>query len=215
MSQGQITKEELLPPKEFPFPFTPYGIQQEFMRELYVALEAGKIGIFESPTGTGKSMSLICGALKWLKDSDERDRKEADNILTGKQSCLTSCKQGKSCSQKGPSTEPDWMRDFEDRQEAKEKAAKLKEAAERKLRRQERAKKLKEQYGPLAKHWVKKKLPTDDTASVEKKLVGSHDLGSHDDDDDADIVLAEYDSDTTITRGSYDTDRRCVNTVPW
>ena len=58
-------------------------------------------------------------------------------------------------------------------------------------------------------------MPTDDTVSVEKKLVGSHDLGSHDapDDDAADIVLAEYDSDTTITRGSCDTDRRCVNTV--
>ena len=28
-------------------------------------------------------MSLICGALKWLKDSDERDKNEADNILTG------------------------------------------------------------------------------------------------------------------------------------
>lgn len=36
----------------FPFPFPPYPIQKDFMAELYKVLEAGKIGIFESPTGT-------------------------------------------------------------------------------------------------------------------------------------------------------------------
>lgn len=36
----------------FPFPFTPYSIQKDFMAVLYQVLENGKIGIFESPTGT-------------------------------------------------------------------------------------------------------------------------------------------------------------------
>lgn len=36
----------------FPFPYTPYRIQEEFMAKLYHVLETGKIGIFESPTGT-------------------------------------------------------------------------------------------------------------------------------------------------------------------
>ena len=45
-------------------------------------------------------------------------------------------------------------------------------------------------------------------ASVEK-LVGSHDPC----DDDADIVLAEYDSDTTVARGSCDTEERCVHMI--
>lgn len=36
----------------FPFPYTPYRIQEQFMAALYAALEAGRIGIFESPTGT-------------------------------------------------------------------------------------------------------------------------------------------------------------------
>ena len=39
-------------PDTFEFPFEPYDIQVGFMRSLYTALELGKIGIFESPTGT-------------------------------------------------------------------------------------------------------------------------------------------------------------------
>ena len=52
LSPSNIESEKLLPPDEFPFPFKPYGIQEEFMRELYNTLENGKIGLFESPTGT-------------------------------------------------------------------------------------------------------------------------------------------------------------------
>ena len=40
------------PPRDFPFPFTPYDIQVGFMQQLYRVLENSKIGIFESPTGT-------------------------------------------------------------------------------------------------------------------------------------------------------------------
>ena len=36
----------------FPFPFEPYAIQNDFMKSLYTTLEEGKIGLFESPTGT-------------------------------------------------------------------------------------------------------------------------------------------------------------------
>lgn len=37
---------------QFPFPYKPYDIQEQFMRTLYRALDQGKVGIFESPTGT-------------------------------------------------------------------------------------------------------------------------------------------------------------------
>ncbi|KAH0617052.1 hypothetical protein JD844_028656, partial [Phrynosoma platyrhinos] len=40
------------PKMHFPFPYTPYPVQEEFMTKLYQVLETGKIGIFESPTGT-------------------------------------------------------------------------------------------------------------------------------------------------------------------
>ena len=53
----QQTKQEpseqpALVPHDFSFPFEPYNIQVEFMKNLYQALEQGKVGIFESPTGT-------------------------------------------------------------------------------------------------------------------------------------------------------------------
>ena len=61
-------------PEAFPaFPFPPYDIQLGFMRSLYRALEAGGVGLFESPTGTGKTLSLICGSLQWLQDQRRRE----------------------------------------------------------------------------------------------------------------------------------------------
>lgn len=50
-------------PDEFPFPFQPYGIQKEFMRQLYLTLERGAIGIFESPTGTVNLLKIMCDYL--------------------------------------------------------------------------------------------------------------------------------------------------------
>jgi len=47
-----IIEEKLESPSSFSFPFTPYGIQHDFMTTLYSALENKKLGIFESPTGT-------------------------------------------------------------------------------------------------------------------------------------------------------------------
>ncbi|CAH4038213.1 unnamed protein product [Pieris brassicae] len=76
---------------QFSFPFTPYDIQKKFMSELYKTIDDRKLGIFESPTGTGKSLSICCGALQWLKDNNKAiiedirkqisDFKEANSII--------------------------------------------------------------------------------------------------------------------------------------
>ncbi|TMW40296.1 hypothetical protein DOY81_014624 [Sarcophaga bullata] len=63
-------------PQDFNFPFPPYDIQQQLMQELYQILENKQIGIFESPTGTGKSLTLTCAALKWLEDHEKLVRSE-------------------------------------------------------------------------------------------------------------------------------------------
>ncbi|XP_033335126.2 ATP-dependent DNA helicase DDX11 [Megalopta genalis] len=68
--------------EEFPFPFPPYSIQNQFMKELYKCLENGSLGIFESPTGTGKSMSIICGALKWLIDHEKSERDQLKTAIS-------------------------------------------------------------------------------------------------------------------------------------
>ncbi|KAJ1864222.1 ATP-dependent DNA helicase chl1 [Coemansia sp. RSA 989] len=71
MTELDASNEQPLPTpqaaEEFGFPIsTPYDIQIEFMQRLFETLEKGDFGIFESPTGTGKSLSIICGALTWL-----------------------------------------------------------------------------------------------------------------------------------------------------
>lgn len=55
---------------DFKFPFSPYKVQHDFMKSLYSILENKQIGILESPTGTGKTLSLLCGSLKWLEDHE-------------------------------------------------------------------------------------------------------------------------------------------------
>uniref|UniRef100_A0A336KTI8 DNA 5'-3' helicase n=1 Tax=Culicoides sonorensis TaxID=179676 RepID=A0A336KTI8_CULSO len=59
-------EKPLSPPDSFNFPFDPYQIQKNFMQELFKVIENKQIGIFESPTGTGKTLTLTCGALTWL-----------------------------------------------------------------------------------------------------------------------------------------------------
>ncbi|KAK9822081.1 hypothetical protein WJX74_005614 [Apatococcus lobatus] len=57
--------------QDFPaFPYAPYGVQQDFMQSLYSCLQEGGIGLFESPTGTGKTLSLLCSVLQWLQDAN-------------------------------------------------------------------------------------------------------------------------------------------------
>jgi len=79
------------------FPYQPYDIQLKFMKNLYETLEKGGIGLFESPTGTGKTMSLICASLHWLEDW-QKQQEAGDE--TG-------------VADKGvEDDEPDWMRDY-------------------------------------------------------------------------------------------------------
>ncbi|KAK7745786.1 ATP-dependent DNA helicase chl1 [Cytospora paraplurivora] len=54
----------------FHHPYTPYDVQLEFMKTVFDVIEhgSGQIGILESPTGTGKSLSLICASVTWLRD---------------------------------------------------------------------------------------------------------------------------------------------------
>ncbi|CCE82219.1 Piso0_001932 [Millerozyma farinosa CBS 7064] len=65
----------------FNHPFEPYDIQLELMRSIYDAIENYKIGIFESPTGTGKTLSIICSTMTWLRNNKKKaiERKLTQN----------------------------------------------------------------------------------------------------------------------------------------
>ncbi|KAI8346303.1 helicase C-terminal domain-containing protein [Mortierella sp. GBAus27b] len=49
------------------FPFTPYKSQQDMVSKIVEALQTGENALLESPTGSGKSLALLCGSLAWLE----------------------------------------------------------------------------------------------------------------------------------------------------
>ncbi|CAI7668065.1 unnamed protein product [Penicillium bialowiezense] len=114
--------------QNFHHPYTPYDIQVQFMRALYTCLEESKIAVFESPTGTGKSLSLICASLTWLRDHKRKAFQESVDAT-------------------GDDEEPEWMVEFakkesrraltEKRQEFEARLAKIRQEEERLKQAQE------------------------------------------------------------------------------
>ncbi|KAJ1984146.1 ATP-dependent DNA helicase chl1 [Dimargaris cristalligena] len=112
----------------FGFPYQPYTIQEDFMKNLYNALEQRQVGIFESPTGTGKTLSIICGSLKWLNDHSQR----LDIAKETLQSQLI---------QQNTSGEPDWVILQELDARIKQQRQILDDQRAKQLRRREKVKK--------------------------------------------------------------------------
>ena len=87
------------PPAQFPFPYPqPYDIQDQFMRQLWKTIESARIGIFESPTGTGKSLSLICGCVHWLVERGEFYTQETIKRAVENKSSVSAQRNSKSGS---------------------------------------------------------------------------------------------------------------------
>ncbi|XP_069025206.1 regulator of telomere elongation helicase 1 isoform X2 [Embiotoca jacksoni] len=47
------------------FPFPPYDCQRDYMSRVIECLQRGVNGVLESPTGTGKTLCLLCATLAW------------------------------------------------------------------------------------------------------------------------------------------------------
>jgi len=54
------------------FPYEPYPEQQKLMHSINECIESSSVGCFESPTGTGKSLSAICASFDWLLPEEKR-----------------------------------------------------------------------------------------------------------------------------------------------
>jgi hypothetical protein len=53
--------------KDYHHPYVPYDVQIDFMSMVYRCLEEGKVGVFESPTGTVSSDTYLVKCAKCLK----------------------------------------------------------------------------------------------------------------------------------------------------
>lgn len=63
----------------FNFPYaTPYDIQLQVMEAIHSAIENKNIAFIESPTGTGKTLSLLCASLTWLQESQSSQQTEEE-----------------------------------------------------------------------------------------------------------------------------------------
>uniref|UniRef100_A0A914XD34 DNA helicase n=2 Tax=Plectus sambesii TaxID=2011161 RepID=A0A914XD34_9BILA len=56
------------------FPFEPYKCQLAYMERVIQCLNQGTNAALESPTGTGKTLSLLCSTLAWLQARKEKLR---------------------------------------------------------------------------------------------------------------------------------------------
>lgn len=172
----------------FPFPYQPYVIQEQFMEALYRTLDQGKVGIFESPTGTGKSLSLICGALSWLTDFEEKKKQEAAALLEEGQAALsTDCARGSSGNS---SADPDWITDFVQKKAERDLVSKLKDEEIKRKKREERLEMIRNNV--QLKFAMKRKNCEEDEAFKLLELSKGEELG---DKEDEELVIAEYESD--------------------
>ncbi|KAG0228422.1 DEAD H (Asp-Glu-Ala-Asp His) box helicase 11, partial [Actinomortierella wolfii] len=190
----------LTPPNSFPaFPYpTPYNIQLDFMKNLYECIEHRKVGIFESPTGTGKSLSMICGALGWLMDHEKREQ-ELEEQKAEEQN---SDNNATNADDAGKDDLPDWVRQHardteirqlkqerEDRKILKERVQRIREREQQTRENIERKKKRAAMQG----HQLIGNSGFQSYGGSSKKK--KNDLHQDEDSDDAEYLLEEYHSD--------------------
>ncbi len=73
LSQTKIKIKEI----EIYFPYKPYEIQINYMNKIIESLNNNKsIAALESPTGTGKTLCLLCSCLAWIKYMREVKKKK-------------------------------------------------------------------------------------------------------------------------------------------
>ncbi|KAG5458944.1 MAG: hypothetical protein BJ554DRAFT_743, partial [Olpidium bornovanus] len=168
---------------DFLLPYAPYSIQVNFMNNVYDVIEHGRIGIFESPTGTlpaggltfvavvssvpqGKSLSLICGSLKWLLD-DGRRNELADGVFAERLS----------------DDEPDWILAHESERKRLEEGRAREQKAQQRAERVRRAK----------ENVLKRPLAAKESGRVAKKADRA---------DMEDFIVDDYDPDAMETASS-------------
>lgn len=60
------------------FPFRPYDCQQVYMQTVMDALLKSENALLESPTGTGKTLCLLCSTLAWQRQQAQLLRQASE-----------------------------------------------------------------------------------------------------------------------------------------
>ena len=60
------------------FPYEQYDVQKLYMQKVLESLKNKSFALLESPTGTGKTLALLCASLAWLES--ERGRAPVGSI---------------------------------------------------------------------------------------------------------------------------------------
>ncbi|KAL3673599.1 hypothetical protein V7S43_001300 [Phytophthora oleae] len=176
----------------FSFPYEPYSIQLDLMRQIWETLEHGHCGIFESPTGTGKSISLICGTLTWLTHHTDEF-----GLLQGTAKANTTVTRAAETKK---SAEPSWLDDFEQKtadREVKFRQQVVKEALTgiEKLRLEPEVSTKKRKMGIAYNHNGRKRLHQTEGRE-----------GKKDQEDGEEHLVDPYDSDRVARRNSESDD---------
>lgn len=187
----------LTAPESFSFPFPPYNIQEDFMKSLFKTLEEGKLGIFESPTGTGKSLSLICGALTWLNEHNVHHKKELEK------------KVEEAEKEQGGDDGPDWFTAATKRREGQKETSKFKEELLLLEKQEQRVKQLRERRQVIKRGKFQKQEDEFDELfrdlqevreSVQRELKAIE--GSSLSAEESELLLDDYHSDDESDTGS-------------
>ena len=165
----------------------PYPQQVQLMKAIVSTIRKGNIGLFESPTGTGKSLSVICSVMHWLH---AEERKILQDIMDKAEESLNGLPASTANSSIATSsTGIDWLDDFivsnsEDKEKNRQQrdAVEVREALLQRIRRKKTLKPL-----PLH-HRGRRHL----MGLTEEKV-------SENENDDE--LLCHYDSDDEVPRG--------------
>lgn len=105
---------------EIQFPFEPYGTQKAMMNKITSYLTNKEHSLIESPTGTGKTLVLLCSTLAWMTKSKEIQQPFISTKLRKKNAEERRTKMMKkpcTCGRRGPT-------EYQELKEAKENVKK-------------------------------------------------------------------------------------------
>ena len=83
---------------EVHFPFRPYDVQRDYMEAVLKALQNKQHALLESPTGTGKTLCLLCSALAWQRQEKGRILQQNDDDIITPQLLLSQQQQQQQLS---------------------------------------------------------------------------------------------------------------------